>query len=371
MRFFTILAAGCLGASVAIGCGGASSGGQPGSESDDSSGSDANTGPGTDTSSATGSGTDTDETGTEPDDETDVRSIFFEDFKNFDDDWAAHPDWTILDEDGLTDGEYFPPDEGSIWVTPSWMVSRSWACVMSNSRFTEPGQADNWMILPPLELTTGTPYLKWGAQSVANAGNRVEDYEVLISTTDTNPESFTRLGTVHGEGMMETVRAANLEEYAGETVYLAFRHVSFDQYLLRINFIEVSGSAPNDLALTGLDVPDVALSPSTVQIEGTVANKSADPISSFEVNWRANDGEVHTQSISSLDLPPFVGEYAFAHDVALDVAGAELYELEVWVTNPNGQPDGNEDNDAITTSTSGLSYIPEKFVLMEESTGLW
>ena len=296
--------------------------------------------------------------------------VFSEDFTDFTDNWADHPEWKDVDGDGLPAGEYFDY-AGNIWVHPGWRVSPSWNCAMSNSRFTSPGKANNWMILPQVQLPNNTPYISWKSKSVSSSGNRQEDYEILISTSTNDTSDFVLLETVLQESYNYVNHSINLSAYAGQDVYIAFRHISYDEYLLCVTDIEMGGSSANDIQLSEIDVKDVCLSPSQIDIKGMISNLSSDEITSLDINWSINGGTTHTDNLTSLSIDPFTGVYNFTHSVQADITDVDLYNLKVWVSNPNGIIDSNLSNDTLSTTISGLSLIPEKNVLIEEGTGTW
>jgi len=296
--------------------------------------------------------------------------VFSEDFTDFSDNWADHPDWKNIDGDGLPAGEYFDYT-GTIWVHPGWRISPSWECAMSNSRFTSPGKANNWMILPQVQLPSNTPYISWTSRSVSSSGNRQEDYEILISTTGNDTTDFSVIGTVLQENYNFTPHSIDLSSYAGQDIYIAFRHNSYDEYMLCLTNIEIGGSTSNDIELTELDVPDVCIASSQISIKGNISNLSGDEINTLDINWSINGGAAQTDHLTSLGLDPFTGTYTFTHSAQADISDVDLYNLKVWVSNPNGSIDGNQSNDTLNTTISGLSLIPDKNVLIEEGTGTW
>ena len=64
-------------------------------------------------------------------------------------------------------------------------------CVVSASWFTPVGQADDWLISPPILVTDTNTFLSWRAYSPD--GSYRDGYQVLISTTDTALVSFSQL----------------------------------------------------------------------------------------------------------------------------------------------------------------------------------
>ena len=296
--------------------------------------------------------------------------IFAEDFTNFSDDWSDHTDWTDIDVDNLPVGQYIG-GSSDIWVHPGWRYSSSWNCLLSNSRFSTPGQADNWIILPQVSLPNGTSYINWDSWSVSNSLNKKEDFEVLISTTSNNISDFTSILTVTQESYNEVNHSINLSAYSGQDIYIAFRHISNDQYLLCLTNLEIGSSFSNDIKLDKINIPDVCMSPSQITITGTISNLCDQEINSCDINWTVNNGAVNTKSFTSLSMDPFTGTYNFSHSDILNINSVDIFNIKVWVNNPNGSIDGNNTNDTILTTISGLSFTPVKNVLLEEGTGVW
>ncbi|MDW3646057.1 MAG: M36 family metallopeptidase [Bacteroidia bacterium] len=111
----------------------------------------------------------------------------------------------------------------------------------STSWFDTPGQADDWMITPAINLG-GNNQLSWRAISLDQ--NFSDDYEVRISTTGNTIADFMAnppLLTVNGENPFFTNRSLDLSAlgFNNQTVYVAFRNISVDKYILVIDDVSV------------------------------------------------------------------------------------------------------------------------------------
>jgi hypothetical protein len=288
----------------------------------------------------------------------------------FNEDFESNSEWVNIDGDELAPGEYFDYP-GTIWVDPAWKYSSSWRCAMSNSRFTSPGKANNWLILPQFSLPNTIPYIKWKGRDV-NQTNGHEEYEILISTTDNDTSSFTKIVTINEYSTNYKDWSLVLDEYAGQDVYIAFRHVTFDAYLLCIDDIEVGGTYNLDLAIVKTNVPNVVLSPSSFYIGNVVIdNKGITEITSYDLNWSLDNGTVYTKSYTGLDIDPLTGSVTVTHPDQPEINTVNQHILKVWVSNVNGGPDENSSNDTLTYHIGGISMIPTKNVIVEEGTGTW
>lgn len=144
-----------------------------------------------------------------------VPTIFQEGFEN--PDWTS---WTLIDNDGDGLDWYWDEFEGEYYI-----LSQSW------SDETGPLTPDNWIVTPPIDLTevSSGVSLQFDVTPTANTPDfRTENYSVMVSTTGTNPEDFTEVFNERLQTDMENwvwlLRDINLNEYAGETIHIAFRH---------------------------------------------------------------------------------------------------------------------------------------------------
>ncbi len=159
-------------------------------------------------------------------------------------DWIPE-DWMNVDADGDTEvwlWDSFEDTENDIYET--YMTSYSYT--------DETGALtpDNWLITPQiyLEPSAADEYvnLLFHITTMADTPEyRTETYQVLISETDTDPESFSVLWeetfSEEDENWVWKQRNIDLSDYEGKAVYLAFRHHnSTDLYGIAIEKVEIS-----------------------------------------------------------------------------------------------------------------------------------
>ena len=116
-------------------------------------------------------------------------------------------------------------------------------CIVSESVTIEgsnPVVGDNWLISSKVNLG--------GTLSVSAAdlgANYVENFSVLVSTTDTNFDSFTEVGTATTPGVLNQwgTYEFDLSAYAGQEGYIAIRHQpnGATGYILMIDAVSIEG----------------------------------------------------------------------------------------------------------------------------------
>lgn len=135
-------------------------------------------------------------------------------------------DWTRYDVDGDTRNwadMFFVPDASGNPTTPVSLISRSW----QGSALTP----NNWIISPAIDLTsaTGQIDLHWKVKCAPFEWDK-ENYSVYVGTASdmaslqASPVQFSEtyddpanLGTQYN-------RSLNVSSFAGQTIYVAFRH---------------------------------------------------------------------------------------------------------------------------------------------------
>ncbi len=131
--------------------------------------------------------------------------------------------WTSVDSDGDEFNWYWgyrDSDENGSMRSESW-----------DSEGEQALTPDNWLITPAIDLSevTSAVELSFKVAPTANtSAYRKEHYSVWISTTDTELESFSMIYeetlSESDENWVYVEKNVDLSEYAGENVYIAFRH---------------------------------------------------------------------------------------------------------------------------------------------------
>ena len=156
-------------------------------------------------------------------------------------------DWTVYDKDG----------DGYLWSAvqsvddvgnPSGSPLITSASYINN---VGPLTPDNWIISPEIDLsavTEGPVTLKYGVFASDPDWNQ-ENYAVYVSTTNnpTNESDFTLLFTEFDLPGLETERTVDLSAYAGQKIYITFRHFDVtDMYRINIDNVSVVAGVSDD-----------------------------------------------------------------------------------------------------------------------------
>lgn len=118
---------------------------------------------------------------------------------------------------------------------------------------------DNWMMLPAFDIPAGSDFsLSWYEKG-QDSNYASEFYSVYINTTGNTVANFTATtavltSTATGDWVKKTVSLAN---YAGQTIYIAFRHHNVtDMFYLDIDDMRIGGPEAPDINISG---PAIAL----------------------------------------------------------------------------------------------------------------
>ena len=72
---------------------------------------------------------------------------------------------------------------------------------------------DNWLFTDAIEIKSANAYLRWDAVSIYK--HLKESYKVMISTTDTNVESFVEIASISAESNVWNTHLESLADYNG------------------------------------------------------------------------------------------------------------------------------------------------------------
>lgn len=135
-------------------------------------------------------------------------------------------------------------------------------------------------------------------------------------------------------------------------------YVHFDDFKLFVR-------KERDAGLASITVPDYFIG--TVPVSGKVVNEGLSPITSFDVNWSLNDGEVNTTSYTGLNLATdAIFNFTCTQSLAPPTG---FHVVKVWVSNVNGLgADQNPDNDMFTKNIGVPTQTLQRRPLFEEFT---
>ena len=166
--------------------------------------------------------------------------------------------------------------------------------------------------------------------------------------------------------------SVSLEGYVG----IAGVQIAFDyndgggwNYAFGVDNVSIFEPLAWDVAVSKFELERYHEGPSTTAITGEITNVGANPITSFDLTW-TNGTDTYTENITGVNIG-FGETYTFTHGTEATIAAASLQDIEVSVSNLDGNVDEDETNNMATDDLVGLSFVPAKKVVYEEATGTW
>lgn len=199
---------------------------------------------------------------------------YLEDFE------SGRGDWTVIDND----------HDGFTWELGAtlggiWGAHSGDECILSGSFDNDNGVAltpDNWLVSSQIQLpATATDFvLSWydAAQDPDYAG---EHYSVYIATSN-SISAFTATTAVFTTTLTTdawTKRSVDLSAYAGQNIYVAFRHHNCtDMFYMKLDDIRVGGP----------EAPTVSINVPAMAESGTMVDLSASVSGATSFQWTLN-----------------------------------------------------------------------------------
>ncbi len=177
------------------------------------------------------------------------------DFENSTDYTLSFDPWTTVDGDGKTtygssDCDF--PGEQSAFAYMAFNTSDCWESTVGGSAHSgvrvgmaicpsDASQSDDWFISPKLQLGTNSSFSFWAMSPKPGSwGN--DEFEVMVSTTDNNPASFTAISSVTEAPASWQQFTYDLSAYDNQEIYVAIHHVSTDMFILWIDDLEINST---------------------------------------------------------------------------------------------------------------------------------
>lgn len=205
--------------------------------------------------------------------------LFSEGFETYTD-WQITPvgGWTMLDNDGDTtyeaDDNNFPneeytgtfivfnPSQGTPAFADGWDAhsgNKGYYCFNATGSSSGTPANDDYIFTPQISLNGTNSELKFWAQSLTNNYAGGERFQVGISTTNTNPTSFTIITPAPYviPPLAWTEYTYDLSAYDGQDIYITIHVVSADEFVFMLDDISVTADTTNG-AQTEVNAPSTA-----------------------------------------------------------------------------------------------------------------
>ncbi len=232
---------------------------------------------------------------------------------------------------------------------------------------------DSWLITPQVTVGSGN-YLNFmiGWNASFNAAPTVPEsgrthFEVLVSTTDTEAESFTdTLYTVVPVDLCYWhAMSLDLSKYAGKQIYIAFHDYGttpsspWSTNSLYIDDVKVGTSNPSDLVVSGLLSP-VGGYYDSQKVSVNVKNYGA-AVSSYTVGYKVDNGDEVKETVTEKLATDGTYTYTFTNPVKLS---REKHTILTWAT---AESDGMHSNDTLTSTVTIDPTMPFPYKMADGS----
>ena len=247
----------------------------------------------------------------------------------------------LFDQDGLKAELTFP--ENTAWTTWTDPDDNENTVAASTSFYSPAGSASDWMVLPMLELPDdpASCQLFWRSRSAYDTYK--DGYVVLLSEqTQISPEQL-----IKDDNSWKTILQvpnsqnpafwktffANLSEYAGKKVYIAFVNNTYDGWMLFLDDITVGPRESVRKASVSLTTEHYA-SDGQLQVTANVKAGILDPLSYFTAQLTSESDTITEDIIlNSVLLPNAKSKIKLNKPLLGSPATACNYKLELLLDN--------------------------------------
>lgn len=276
---------------------------------------------------------------------TTVQEITFDNF-------ASLPtDWQVIDVDGQTPS----PQITNLTPTGGWQLVDDFNDTTSNNKllvspswYTDDSVAsDDWLILPQQSNLPSNVCLSWFAFSQDAAFK--EAYEVWISTSGNTIADFqngTQVFITNAEENFLNFQSVSLAQFAGQDIYIAFHHISANEFLLGLDDIRLAQVNERDLAVQSIDDIRVPIN-TNVTISGSIINQGLDTLSfdsaGLKVFYQIDQEDPNEYEVNRAVVLLPNDTVTFAHDSVWVPTDNRVYVLRVWFEAVTGDQDRQND----------------------------
>ena len=298
---------------------------------------------------------------------TQAQTYFSDDFSDLD-----LTDWTLYDADG----------DGNNWAITDWSTqgpeiaefdnvlnSRSWTGATGGLN------PDNYVVSSAIDLT-GAPstglQLAYAYGTIEGAPYHQETYDVYVTTSNTlsalQAATPIHTETLANPGTRET-NTIDMSAYAGQTVYLSFRHYNtFDMNVMIVDDIVIRVPVDSDAIVNDMSLSRYSLTSEDNELTINITNNGGLTINSLDINW--SDGTSDNTATIATSIAPGA-TVNVAHPMMVNYGAVVEKDITATVTLINGSADADMTNNSSNALFNTLSQSGTKAILIEEATGTW
>lgn len=174
--------------------------------------------------------------------ESEVRTLpYFEGFETGETDWEC---WTVTDEDDNFSSDW-SAGYASYWHRMgsgpgSFGTEPATGDYCAAYRYLASFDQEGWLISPPIYLQPNQDFTELSFKTYEGAYFDMRYEGVLISTTNTNPSSFTQIWQQNNASNSWKTETIDLSAYQGQIVYIAFKYAGQDGHNWLIDDISLT-----------------------------------------------------------------------------------------------------------------------------------
>ncbi len=295
---------------------------------------------------------------------------YMEDFE------TGAPGMTTVNVDGSTDDLTHTQniDFSAGWIFQLTFGTGHFAA--SNSVFSPDAACDRWMFTPEIANVSTGAELSWDAATILIAATPyASDYEIYVATSiagaNPAPSDFsTLITTITDEPLASafTHRTADLSAYAGQNIWVAFRHVEVSaDGTLGVDNIRVGSTIADDIVMlkpliyTGLMEGYYGATPMTqvqvMQFGADVFNFGNNAQTNIVLNANVNAGLFNDNSTAYASLASGINDSIYAQNLFTLGATPEMYEAIFIITQTETDENPGNNTDTISFETTDDLYM--------------
>ena len=246
-------------------------------------------------------------------------------------------------------------DQGDSWKIFTERPSGNKYVASPSMHETANTPADDRLALPEIFLRGGGTRLRWKIRSINEQSNTPSTYSIIVNGQTVVDKAEAPVGRTWQENVI------SLEKFQGERVNIVFVNNTTNGEVLALDDIVVSGMP--GAATVSLVPGEYALSNDGFQIGATFTASSTIPVTSVGLSCQI-DGTTYTAEADGLNLVDGASTELMIDQIFnIELGSSISYSVTPYV---NGEP-----YDVMTCTTTQLSFMPRKRVLVEEVTGMW
>lgn len=260
------------------------------------------------------------------------------------------------------------PNTNVSYVNEAWERREDFAnnvgdsCAFSTSWYTPAGASDDWMWTPLIGPLPANCVLKWNA--VTYDASYPDGYQVRVMTSTQGPPTggtgvmgnqvtnSTQVFSIPAENTTWTARQLSLNAYAGQSIYIAFRNTSNDQFILLIDDVVVEVQNNIDAQMQVADtISEYTLMPlpqaSPLTFNGTIRNLGINALSNVSAHVNVFNGTTNVYSANSVAVPTLAANATTNFTIPSFTPSATGVYTVQFIANQTSGTDQQHNNDTL------------------------